>query len=315
MDTGVLIDGSGTLVQGNNIGTNSAGTAAIPNGGPGIQVTNYSTGTVIGGTASGAGNLISGNRRTGIGIPNANGVLVQGNLIGTDASGANPLPNGINGVSIGGISQSDSNTIGGTTAGAGNVIAFNHGNGVTVYSGTGNAISRNSIFSNGGLGVDLGGDGVTPNDPGDTDTGPNNLQNFPVLTFALVSQGGLVVQGTIDTPIPQTVTLEFFANLVPVPGGDPSGHGEGATFLGTATPAPDGTFTAALPTVAPGTLISATATDAVGDTSEFAEDIAAVALPTSADQCKKGGWRSFGVFKNQGDCVSYVATGGKNLPG
>jgi hypothetical protein len=314
-DTGVLIDGSGTLVQGNNIGTNSAGTAAIPNGGPGIQVTNYSTGTVIGGTASGAGNLISGNRRTGIGIPNANGVLVQGNLIGTDASGANPLPNGINGVSIGGISQSDSNTIGGTTAGAGNVIAFNHGNGVTVYSGTGNAISRNSIFSNGGLGVDLGGDGVTPNDPGDTDTGPNNLQNFPVLTFALVSQGGLVVQGTIDTPIPQTVTLEFFANLVPVPGGDPSGHGEGATFLGTATPAPDGTFTAALPTVAPGTLISATATDAVGDTSEFAEDIAAVALPTSADQCKKGGWRSFGVFKNQGDCVSYVATGGKNLPG
>jgi large repetitive protein len=241
--------------------------------------------------------------------------LVQGNLIGTDASGANPLPNGINGVSIGGISQSDSNTIGGTTAGAGNVIAFNHGNGVTVYSGTGNAISRNSIFSNGGLGVDLGGDGVTPNDPGDTDTGPNNLQNFPVLTFALVSQGGLVVQGTIDTPIPQTVTLEFFANLVPVPGGDPSGHGEGATFLGTATPAPDGTFTAALPTVAPGTLISATATDAVGDTSEFAEDIAAVALPTSADQCKKGGWRSFGVFKNQGDCVSYVATGGKNLPG
>ena len=37
-------------------------------------------------------------------------------------------------------------------------------------------------------------------------------------------------------------------------------------------------------------------------------------LPTSKDQCKNGGWRDFGVFKNQGDCVSFVATGGKNQP-
>jgi choice-of-anchor C domain-containing protein len=39
-----------------------------------------------------------------------------------------------------------------------------------------------------------------------------------------------------------------------------------------------------------------------------------VSLPTNKDQCKKGGWEFFGVFKNQGDCVSFVATGGKNLP-
>jgi len=61
-------------------------------------------------------------------------------------------------------------------------------------------------------------------------------------------------------------------------------------------------------------LISATATDAAGNTSEFAPDIAAVSLPTSADQCKKGGWQTYGIFKNQGDCVSYVATKGKNPP-
>jgi len=195
-----------------------------------------------------------------------------------------------------------------------NTIAYNSGTGVTVGDGTGTAISRNSIFSNGGLGIDLGGDGVTPNDPGDTDTGPNNLQNFPVLTSALVSSGKLVVKGTIDTPNPETVVLEFFANAVPVPGGDPSGYGEGAVFLGSATAAPDGTFSAVLPPVAPGTLISATATDAAGNTSEFAKDIAAVTLPTATQQCKNGGWLTFGVFKNQGDCVSYVATGGKNPP-
>ena len=135
-----------------------------------------------------------------------------------------------------------------------------------------------------------------------------------MLTSALVSSGQLVVQGTIDTPSPQTVMLEFFANAVPVPGGDPSGYGEGAVFLGTATPAPDGTFSAVLPPVAPGTLISATATDAAGNTSEFAQDTSAVSLPTSKDQCRNGGWQTFGVFKNQGDCVSYVATGGKNPP-
>ncbi len=153
----------------------------------------------------------------------------------------------------------------------------------------------------------------TAADPGDADTGPNNFQNFPVLTSAVVSGGELVVQGTIDTPSPETVTLEFFANPVPVPGGDPSGYGEGAVFLGTATPAADGSFTAVFPQVVPGSLISATATDAAGNTSEFAKD--AEALLASADQCKNGGWQSFGVFKNQGDCVSCVATGGKNPPG
>jgi hypothetical protein len=69
--------------------------------------------------------------------------------------------------------------------------------------------------------------------------------------------------------------IEFFANPVPTPGGDPSGHGEGAIFLGTVRPNPLGKFTATLPPVTVGTLITATATDAVGNTSEFTANIAA----------------------------------------
>jgi hypothetical protein len=85
----------------------------------------------------------------------------------------------------------------------------------------------------------------------------------------------LLVKGVIDTGNPKTVTIEFFANAVPTPGGDPSGHGEGAEFLGTVSPDKKGKFTATLPPVEVGTLISATATDADGNTSEFAANIEA----------------------------------------
>ena len=305
--------GADNVIAGNDIGTDATGTGAIPNQGSGVDLMDDSTGNTIGGTSAGARNIISGNAGAGIQIGYAAGSsddLIEGNSIGTDASGS-PLGNGANGIQIHG----SGNTIGGSADGAANVIAFNSGNGVAVYEGTGNAVSRNSIFSNGGLGIDLGGDGVTPNDPGDTDTGPNNLQNFPVLASALASSGHLVVTGTIDTQSPQSVTLEFFADTVPTPGGDPSGYGEGAVYLGSATPASNGTFRATLPSVAAQTLISATATSESGDTSEFAKDIPAVTLPTSPDQCKNGGWQTYGIFKNQGDCVSYVATGGKNPPG
>jgi hypothetical protein len=81
------------------------------------------------------------------------------------------------------------------------------------------------------------------------------------------------VTGTIDTPNPETITVEFFANPVPTPGGDPSGYGEGCTYIGSTTPDVSGNFTAHLPLQPAGTLISATATDAAGNTSEFAANI------------------------------------------
>ena len=256
-------------------------------------------------------NVISGNNRTGVWInEEANNNTVQGNLIGTDAGGTTALGNprwgvvisadashntiasnriewsGRDGVLL--ASGASQNTIGGvgvtpgTCDGPCNVIAFNgtipvfarDGVRLAGSTGTGNAILGNSIFSNlRGLGIDHGFAGVTFNDPGDVDGGPNNQQNFPVLTHALAVGGGLLVRGTIDTPNSQTVTIEFFANAVPTPGGDPSGHGEGAVFLGRATPDASGSFSAALPAVGAGTLISATATDAEGSTSEFAANV------------------------------------------
>jgi parallel beta-helix repeat protein len=300
-----IILGSGSSsnrIVGNYVGTNAAATAPIPNQGPGIALFSQDdTDNQIGGAATGSANVLSGNAASGIFVGGDN-TTVQGNYIGSNAAGV-PLPNAFNGVVV----AADGSQI------TSNTISSNGANGIDVAGGVDNAISRNSIFSNGRLGIDVGDDGVTPNDPGDADVGPNNFQNFPVFNSALVSSGHVVVRGTIDTPSPQTVVLEFFANPVPIPGGDPSGYGEGETFLGTATPEADGNFTAVLPSVAPGTVISATATDAAGNTSEFALD--ARALLASADQCKNGGWQSFGVFKNQGDCVSFVATGGKNAAG
>jgi titin len=288
---GIAIGGApatGNVVQGNFIGTDLTGTIVLGNSRVGVFI--LSSSNVIGGTTPEAGNVISGNGSDGViirgvfltGDPvpgGATGNLVQGNFIGTDVGGTAVLSNGHNGVFV--IAASD-NTIGGMAAGAGNTVAFNGGDGVFVstcceLSGTGNAILSNAIFSNTGLGIDLDPDGVTPNDAGDGDAGGNNLQNFPVLTSALTTHGRLVVRGGIDIPIPETVTIEFFANPVPTPGGDPSGHGEGAVFLGRTSPTPQGQIFAVLPVVELRTLISATATDADGNTSEFAANIEATA--------------------------------------
>jgi len=98
--------------------------------------------------------------------------------------------------------------------------------------------------------------------------------NFPVLErTVVVAPGRLVVKGYIDTPNPEMALIEFFATEQPL--GDPSGHGEGQTFLGTVRPNRQGKFTATLSPVTPGTRITATATDVFGNTSEFAANIEA----------------------------------------
>ena len=124
--------------------------------------------------------MISGNAHDGILIAGslANGNFIYNNYIGTNASGAN-LGNGSNGVYI---NQSAlGNRIGSGAASGANRIAFNGGNGVNVADGSINAIRANSIYSNAELGIDLEGDGVTPNDAGDNDSGANDEQNFPVI--------------------------------------------------------------------------------------------------------------------------------------
>jgi CSLREA domain-containing protein len=268
--------GAGNTIQGNFVGTNAAGTAAIGNGFWGVQLQTSGTLNVLGGTTAAARNVISGNVGIGIVVQGADQTTIQGNYIGVDTTGA-ALGNG---VSIGnqGIVLGASNcTIGGLAAGAGNIIANNNGAGILVAAGTnpatGNSIRGNSFFSNARLGIDLSGgaedaNGVTANDNKDPDTGPNNLQNFPVLTSAFV--GGTSVGGTLNSTVGATVIVDVYSNDAC----DLSGDGEGKTYLGSVTTGTtdingDVSFTVTVPALVAGKPLTATATDSGGNTSEF----------------------------------------------
>src|SRR5439155_25344558 len=109
--------------------------------------------------------------------------------------------------------------------------------------------------------------GVTPSDALGH-TGPNNFQNFPVLPSAVTSGSSTTITGTLDTLASGPFTIEFFSNDA----ADPSGYGEGQTYLGSTTATTDGSghaaFTSTFPVSTAGKLITATATDAAGNTSE-----------------------------------------------
>lgn len=184
-------------------------------------------------------------------------------------NGTSAIPNTGEGVQVGNVSG---NTIGGTAPAASNVIAFNTGDGVLVslVAGTGNAVLGNSIHDNGELGIDLGNDGVTPNDALDADSGPNALQNFPVITTVFSGGGSTTIQGTLNTTPNTNMTIEFFAS----PSCDPSGNGEGQTFLQSTTQTSDGSGNVVInfafgSEVPVGQVVTATATDSANNTSEF----------------------------------------------
>jgi len=272
---GIVLQGVGSnQIVGNYIGTDSTGTQARGNR-DGI----YILGTpenVIGGTTPAERNVISGNNDDGINFegPNTINNHVRGNFIGTAADGISPLGNAGDGIKI---SYASSGVFIGsaTVASAGNVIAFNHLRGVygeidAGSAGVSNRILGNSIFGNLGIGIDLNGDGVTPNDTGDGDTGANNLQNYPVLTEALSSAGVTAISGTLNSLPNTTFRLEFFAN----PTCDSSGYGEGQTYLGFASVTTDSngnqSFTVGLNVNVPvGQFVTATASGNSSSTSEF----------------------------------------------
>jgi len=261
--------GDSATVQGNYIGTDVTGKAAFVNSSSGIVV--YSLNNLIGGMAPGAGNVISGNA-VGVQIGGGTtqtltGNVVQGNLIGLNASADAPLPNKREAVIL---SNASNNTIGGIENNAGNTIVFNGGTGVFVSSGIGNSIRGNSIFSNGRLGIDLSPTGVTANDSGDVDTGANNLQNFPILTSVTSNVNSTTIQGTLNSTPNTAFLIDFYSNAAC----DPAGNGEGARLFDTTgvTTDVDGNasinFTSSS-VLASGRVITATATDPAGNTSEF----------------------------------------------
>jgi uncharacterized repeat protein (TIGR01451 family)/CSLREA domain-containing protein len=275
------------VIQGNYIGVIAAGNATLGNQSEGITLSG-AVNTQIGGPGTGAGNVIGGSTYEGIWLINgATGTVIQGNYIGTDATGTLNLGNNDSGIGIGNTGIASSNNLV-----TGNVVAFNNRVGVAIdQSGpsqpsVGNAVLGNAIYSNIGLGIDLddsfaspSSPGVTPNDgPGDADTGGNNRQNYPVLTLAATIGSQITISGTLTSTTSTAFRIEFFANT----SADPSGYGEGQRYLGvyTATTSAGGvvSFTTTLTaTVATTETVSATATDPSGNTSEFSTVIA----PTS----------------------------------
>ncbi|MBI4660225.1 MAG: right-handed parallel beta-helix repeat-containing protein [Verrucomicrobia bacterium] len=257
--------GSNNLVQGNFIGTDISGAFALPNIYAGILL--ESGKHIVGGSMNGAGNVISGNSGHGIWLASNASAIIQGNYIGTDISGRTELGNLKNGIYINGGNNS---TIGGATPGTSNTIAFNAEAGVFVKAGKGNALRGNSIFSNKGLGVDLGGVGVAPNDEGDRNMGANNLLNFPELASAATDGSTIAIQGKLNSKTNAFFDLDFYSTQAP----DPSGYGEGEKYIGSATITTDANGNANFNVTLPvGHFVTATATDSTNNTSEFSLSI------------------------------------------
>ncbi|MGQ0602554.1 MAG: right-handed parallel beta-helix repeat-containing protein [Anaerolineales bacterium] len=264
------------VVRGNRIGTDANSDNALPNNGNGVLIntpfgTDGTTNNTIGGATLANRNIISGNGGNGVRIDGAltSDNTVSGNAIGLDGESSPSLPNGFGVVIAGGANN---NTIGGATIAARNSIAGNIGDGIAVIdSGTNrNAIRNNGLWNNSDLGIDLNNDGVTANDTGDFDTGPNNLQNFPVIASATISGGNLMVTFSLAVDAdaaPAPRTIEFFE-------ADSAAGGEGRFFLGATTSSDSSPATASLGSAAAlgvvaGDPIVAAATDFNGNTSEF----------------------------------------------
>jgi parallel beta-helix repeat protein len=247
--------GAHTIV-GNQVGTDVNGAVSMPNFDSGIRVTAPDV-LIAQNVVSGNGGAPGGGHGIEVETVNATGIEVADNRIGVTAGGA-PLGNAGRGIFFN-ISAHDN------FVGPGNVVAFNGDDGLAVGSGVGNELTSNSVFDNGGLGIDLGVDGPTPNDAGDGDGGPNNFQNTPVLDGVFP---GPEITGALDSQANRGYRIEIFSN----PSCDPSGFGEGKSLVAEVEVNTDGAGHAdfSIPFPLSGANPTATATDlATLDTSEF----------------------------------------------
>lgn len=310
------------VVQGNYFGVDRLGTSAL--GSPTSSISLFSNLNTIGGTASGARNIIGAGGLAAIALIASSDNVVQGNYIGVGSDGVTATGAAYGVVFLG---TAINNTIGGQTEGAGNVIANITNAGITTYDaaslgagevGTGNAFLGNSIHSNGELGIDLansnGPAGVTANDAADSDSGPNNFQNFPVLSQAVTNGSATTVSGSLSSTASASFIIEFFSNAT----GDASGNGEGQTYLGTTTATTNGSGAASftvddLPATTIGHKITATASRDHGgyySTSEFAANVTVAAsntAPTITDGPSDGG-SSDSARTDQGRVITFNAT-------
>ncbi|MGA9421940.1 MAG: CSLREA domain-containing protein, partial [Rhodanobacteraceae bacterium] len=240
-------------IQGNFIGTDATGSVGL-GGGVGISGSAAVPALTIGGAEPLAGNLISGGTVGILFFQSESDLVIQGNRIGTDASGTQPISNSSDGISGGGTIRG---LIGGTEPDEANTIAFNCGRGIDLQSSTAWTILGNSIYSN-------SSDGILNFDAGSHPP--------PQITSLSINAGIATVSGTLDATASTTFRIEFFGNVVC----DPSGAGEGRSFIGTTDVTTDADGHAdfgPLDFAVPGgeIVITATATDPDGSTSAFAQ--------------------------------------------
>lgn len=288
-----ITNGSDSVsLLGNLIGTDITGTFSLGGGNNTVAISGSSNVTIGGLTSvpgTPPGNVIGGgvssDIQAGSGGGAATGFTIQGNLVGIGLTGT-VLGGNKPGISVGSLGVS-SGFIGGSVAGSGNIIA-GHSTGILVTSTTSIVrILGNSIHSNSQLGIDLGPLGLTSNDSCDADTGPSGLQNFPVLTSVQLIGSTVSISGMLDSVASTTFRIEFFADQE----GDPSGHGEGRTLIGSTVVTTDAGCSAnfsglSFSVPANNTFFSATATRLDGvqspvETSEFSAWVEAVPV-TSA---------------------------------
>ncbi len=271
---------TGAVIEGNSIGTDVTGTLGVGNLGFGISMLTGAFGNRIGGATQAAANTIASNQLGGIHFNGSGSNSVQVNSIGTDLSGSIDLGNVGPGVMV--SNSPGPITIGGVLPNQLTKIAFNSVGAVVGSNATRVTLRGSSFYSNDGLGIDLGGDGITANDDDDPDAGANGRQNYPqILTVAAGATTTIV--GQLESNPNSMFTIDYFASTT----GDPSGFGEGKRYLGsqTVTTASNG-LVALNHTLASSTThgerISAIATDNLGNTSEFSEVVVAVSteLPT-----------------------------------
>jgi hypothetical protein len=267
------------LVAGNFLGTDASGNSFVPNSTGGV-FSSWSTGNIIGGTQAADRNIIASDTNGVDFFSQSNGGVVRGNIFGLGANGSTAMGNTHSAILINGSSKANVTQ---------NVIT-NNGMGIRVGTNgpqffdqsSGNIFSQNRIYNNSGfasgLGIDLvglSGEGVSLNDVLDSDSGPNRMVNFPVITSVTAGSIGGTYAGAPST----TFTIELFSSAT----GDPSGYGEGTAYVGATTVTTDasgnGVFTFS-GTIPAGQKFTATATGTEAGTSEFSQFVAAAVTHT-----------------------------------
>lgn len=281
------------LVQGNNIGLNAAQNGKLGNEETAILMGGNEH--QIGGIVAGAGNVIAGNGSPAMSIGDGGGHHIEGNFIGTNAALASGLGNGTGIVNF----TANDMVIGGTAAGAGNVITDSTYIGLQLIGGQGNALLGNRIYDNGDYNIDIVPNaGPNLNDTLDVDQGPNKGQNYPEITSATINGLNLQMAGKLRSRANTQYRVEYFQT----PACHSSGFGQGRSYIGYEVLMTNGTGEATLGFLGSNGqnsgFVTATATDPDGNTSEFGNCVAIGAATAGQFNFMaywQYGWEDFGV--------------------